>query len=87
MFNATELRVRAKKKSRLDSYFKRIGFNDILQGLILDAVPEDKIMQTTRGPGGRTMLHDAFFIDFMQWIGGESYYRSIKKFVTFKGGQ
>lgn len=87
MFNATEMRVRARMKSRLDSYFKRNGFTAVLNGLVNDAVPEEKIMRTTRGPGGCTMLHDAFFIDFMQWIGGETYYRAIKKFVTFEGGK
>lgn len=83
MFNATELRTRAKMTTRLDSYFKRNGFNTILKGLIADGVPEAEIMQTTRGVGGSTMLHDAFFIDFCSWIGGEPYYRAIKRFVTY----
>jgi hypothetical protein len=36
MFNAPELRVRAKKATRLDSYFKRDGFKAILAGLSYD---------------------------------------------------
>lgn len=87
MFNATELRTRAKMKTRLDSYFKRNGFNAILKGLITDGVPEAEIMQTTRGPSGSTMMHDAFFIDFMAWIGGEPYYKAIKKFVKYQQGE
>lgn len=83
MFNATELRTRAKVKTRLDSYFKRNGFNAILKGLITDNVPEAEIMQTTRGVGGSTMLHDRFFIDFMAWVGGEPYYKAVKKFVKY----
>lgn len=83
MFNATELRIRAKMKTRLDSYYKRNGFRDILNGLMADGVPESKIMATTRGPGGVTMLHDRFFIDFMNWIGGQPYYRAVKKYVAY----
>lgn len=83
MFNATDVRARAKTKTRLDSYFKRNNFNAIVSGLVKDGVAEDKIMQTTRGPGGSTMLHNAFFLDFMAWIGGEPYYRAIKKFVKY----
>lgn len=84
MFNATLLRERAKVKTRLDSYYKRNGFKSIIAGLVKDGVPESEIMQSTRGPGGCTMLHDAFFIDFMAWIGGEPYYRAIKKFVRYE---
>lgn len=83
MFNATELRVRAKVQTRLDSYFKRNNFNAILAGLVKDGFPEHEIMQTVRGPGGSTMLHDRFFIDFMAWIGGEPYYRAVKRFVAY----
>jgi hypothetical protein len=83
MFNATLLRERARVKTRLDSYFKRNGFKAILAGLVKDEVPEVEIMTTTRGPGGCTMLNDAFFIDFMAWVGGEPYYKAVKKFVQF----
>jgi hypothetical protein len=85
MFNATELRVRAGKKTRLDSYLKRDGFSAILQGLMADKVPEEEIMITARGPNGSTMLHDAFFMDFMCWVGGMAYYKATKRFVTYKG--
>jgi hypothetical protein len=84
MFNATLMRERAKVTTRLDSYFKRNGFKAVLQGLIKDGVPEQEIMKTTRGPGGCTMLHDHFFMDFMAWVGGEPYYRAIKKFVKYE---
>lgn len=83
MFNATEFRARAKHTVRLDSYYKTKNFLAIVQGLLADGVPEDEIMRTTRGPQGTTMLHDAFFIDFMGWIGGPAYYRAVRKFVTF----
>lgn len=83
MFNATELRSRAKVKTRLDSYFKRNNFTAILAGLVKDGVPESEIMQTVRGPGGSTMLHDIFFLDFMAWIGGEPYYRALRRFVSY----
>ena len=85
MFNATELRQKAKHKTRLDCYFKRHCFGAIVRGLTADGVPPEQIMQTSKGPHGYTLLHDAFFLDFMCWMGGESYYRATKKFVTFKG--
>lgn len=83
MFNATQMRERAKHKTRLDSYYRRNTFTAIVNGLVADGVAEDKIISTTRGPGGCTLLHDAFFIDFMAWIGGRVYYNAIKKFVKF----
>lgn len=83
MFNATELRLRAKHLTRLDSYYKRDGFKAILNGLITDGLPEAEVMRTVRGPSGHTMLHDAFFLDFMAWIGGAVYYRAIRKFVSY----
>jgi hypothetical protein len=83
MFNATELRMRAKHGPRLDSYFKRNGFNAVLNGLVKDGFSEEKIMKTTRGPGGCTMLHNAFMIDFAQWLGGEVYYKAIRKYVRY----
>lgn len=83
MFNATSLRLRAKHPTRLDSYFKRQNFVAITRGLMADGVPEDQIMSSTKGPTGCTMLHDAFFIDFMAWIGGEPYYRAVRQFVAY----
>lgn len=84
MFNATDFRTRAKQSTRLDSYYRTKGFNAILRGLLADGVPEHEVMQVTRGKQGSTMLHDAFFIDFMSWVGGEPYYRAVRKFVTFR---
>lgn len=83
MFNASDVRLRAKHPTRLDSYIKRHGFRDILQGLVADGVPEEEIMRTIRGPGGCVMLHDAFFIDFMAWIGGAPYYRAVRAYVSY----
>lgn len=86
MFNATDFRARAKHSVRLDSYYRTKGFNAILRGLLADGVPEHEVMQVTRGKLGSTMLHDAFLLDFLGWIGGETYYRAIKKFVVFNSG-
>lgn len=83
MFNATDMRLRAKTTTRLDSYYKSNTFKAILNGLIADGVPETKIMTTVRGPGGATHLHDRFFISFMAWIGGQAYYKAVKKFVRY----
>lgn len=83
MFNVTDLRARARVTRRLDSYFKRNGFAAILSGLVKDGVPEDRIMRVIHGSKGHTMLHDAFFLDFMAWVGGDPYYRAVKKFVNY----
>lgn len=88
MFNANDLldiyNVSAKKKKRLDNYFKLQGTSEFKEALLqdinsityksseLELAGEEAIIKTSTGRvNGGTWLHPYLFVDFAMWLSPE----------------